>query len=93
MKLLHDFSLAELKTEVEQLNLKMPRYRAEQVYKWLSDYATFDEMTNIPLEMREILKESYISNPVKIEKELISKMKCSSSIFVVENISLLLVKN
>ena len=73
MKLLHDFSLAELKTEVEQLNLKMPRYRAEQVYKWLSDYATFDEMTNIPLEMREILKEAYISNPVKIEKELISK--------------------
>ena len=73
MKILHDLSLAELKTELEGLNLKMPRYRAEQVFKWMSDYKTFDEMTNLPLDLRESLKENYIDNPVKIEKELISK--------------------
>lgn len=73
MKLLHDFSLSELKTEIESLNLKMPRYRAEQIFKWMSDYATFDEMTNIPQDLRNQLKELYIDNPIKIEKELISK--------------------
>ncbi len=55
------------------MNLKMPRYRAEQLYKWIYDYKSFDEMTNLPLELRESLKASYIETPVKIEKELISK--------------------
>lgn len=73
MKLLHDFSLSELKAEVENLNLKMPRYRAEQLYKWIYDYASFDEMTNLPQEFRNLLKSSYNECPVKIEKELISK--------------------
>ena len=73
MKLLHDFSLAELKTEVESLGQKMPRYRAEQVFKWLYDYKDFDEMTNIPKEMRDVLKESYLATPVTIKKELVSK--------------------
>ena len=73
MKLLHDFSLSELKAELESMNLKMPRYRAEQLYKWIYDYKSFDEMTNLPLELRESLKENYNEIPVKIEKELISK--------------------
>ena len=73
MKLLHDFSLSELKAELESMNLKMPRYRAEQIYKWIYDYKSFDEMTNLPLELRESLKLNYIETPVKIEKELISK--------------------
>lgn len=73
MKLLHDFSLSELKAELESMNLKMPRYRAEQIYKWIYDYKSFDEMTNLPLELRESLKENYNEIPVKIEKELISK--------------------
>ena len=73
MKLLHDMTLSELKTEVETLGQKMPRYRAEQIYKWLYEYVCFDEMTNLPQEMREVLKQSYIDTPVKIKKELISK--------------------
>ena len=73
MKLLHDFSLSELKAELEGMNLKMPRYRAEQLYKWIYDYKPFDEMTNLPLDLRESLKSNYIETPVKIEKELISK--------------------
>ena len=73
MKILQDFSLTELKRELETIIEKMPRYRAEQVYKWANDYATFDEMNNIPKDLRETLKESFNENPVKIEKELISK--------------------
>ncbi len=73
MKLLHDYSLIELKEELGTVIEKMPRYRAEQIYNWLTDYASFDEMTNIPQDLRATLKERYIDQPVKIEKELISK--------------------
>ena len=73
MKILHDFSLPELKLELENLESKMPRFRATQIFEWMNNYAEFDEMTNLPAELREKLKQNYISQPVKIENELISK--------------------
>lgn len=73
MKLLHDLSLPELKTELEQIIEKMPRYRAGQVFSWLTDYADFDEMSNIPKDIIAILKQNYSARPVTIEKELVSK--------------------
>jgi len=73
MKLLHDYSLSELKNQLEQLIQKMPRYRAQQIFTWLYDYAEIDEMTNLPQELRTLLKSEYIANPVKIERELVSK--------------------
>ena len=73
MKILHDLTLNELKSEMESLALKMPRYRAEQIFEWLTNYASFEEMTNIPIELRETLINNYIAKPVQIEKELISK--------------------
>ena len=66
MKLLHDLSLDELKRELEEIIEKMTRFRAGQIFNWMSDYATFDEMTNIPNELRQTLKEHYIDEPVKI---------------------------
>ena len=59
MKILQDLSLTELKRELEIIVDKMPRYRAEQVYKWANDYVSFDEMNNIPKELREKLKENF----------------------------------
>lgn len=73
MKLLHDFSLDELKRELEQITDKMPRFRALQIFDWATNYASFDDMTNIPQDLRNLLKEHFISQPVKIERELISK--------------------
>ena len=73
MKLLHDLSLDELKRELEVIVEKMPRFRAGQIFDWATAYACFDEMTNIPADLRETLKQHFIDNPVKIEKELISK--------------------
>jgi 23S rRNA (adenine2503-C2)-methyltransferase len=72
-KIIHDLSLSELKTELEAIVQKMPRYRAEQIFNWLNDYASFDEMTNLPLELRETLKENFDDEPVKILQELVSK--------------------
>ena len=73
MKLLHDMSLAELKTSLEEVIEKMPRFRATQIFDWMTNYASFDEMTNVPQDLREKLKTLYIDNPAKIEKELVSK--------------------
>lgn len=73
MKLIHDLSLSELKAEMENLGQKMPRYRAEQIYQWMFDYIPFEEMSNIPKEMREALKNDYTDIPVTIKKELVSK--------------------
>ncbi len=73
MKLLHDLSLGELKAELEAVIEKMPRFRAGQIFDWMNDYKSFDEMTNLPKELRDKLKEIYIENPVKIEKEFVSR--------------------
>ncbi len=73
MKLLHDYSLSELKAELEIIEGKMPRFRAMQIYDWLTSYANYSEMTNIPADLRERLAKDYICQPVKIESELISK--------------------
>jgi len=73
MKLLHDMTLGELKAELETIIEKMPRFRAQQIFEWMNDYKSFDEMTNVPKELRETLKQHYDENPVKIEKEFISR--------------------
>ena len=73
MKIIYDLSLDELKRELETLIEKMPRFRAGQIFSWMNDYKRFDEMTNIPIELRDVLKENFIDEPVKIERELISK--------------------
>lgn len=73
MKILHDYSLPELKSELETIENKMPRFRAIQIYDWLTNYADYSEMSNIPQDLREKLAKEYICQPVKIESELISK--------------------
>ena len=73
MKILQDYSLTELKRELEVLTPKMPRYRAVQIFEWANNYTPFDEMSNIPQDLRETLKQEFIDIPAKIEKELVSK--------------------
>lgn len=60
--------LTELLTELNQ-----PKFRAAQLFKWLqSGVETFDEMTNIPKNLREALAEKcYIAN-VEIERKFVS---------------------
>ena len=37
---------------------KLPGFRAKQIFKWIHQGADFDAMTNLPLALREQLKES-----------------------------------
>ena len=55
MKFLHNFSLDELKAEFKEKGI--PLFRAKQVYEWATAYAPYENMTNLPLAMREQLKE------------------------------------
>ena len=59
MKNIKDYDLNELKQEFVEMGEKP--FRAEQVFKWLYEAKvnSFDEMTNLSLELREKLKQNY----------------------------------
>ncbi len=62
-------NLEELTEYIQSLGEK--KFRAKQIYKWLhQDFVTgFDEMTNLPKDLREKLKRDacvYVVKPVKI---------------------------
>ena len=72
MKNIKDYDLEELKKEF--INMGEKPYRAEQVFKWLyeADVTSFDEMTNISIELREKLKENFSLCVYKIVKKQVS---------------------
>ena len=59
MKNIKDYDLDALKEEFIKMGEKA--FRAEQVFKWIyeSKVSSFDEMTNLSLELREKLKQNY----------------------------------
>ena len=59
MKNIKDYNLDELKKEF--INIGEKPFRAEQVFKWIheANVTSFDEMTNLSLELREKLKQNY----------------------------------
>lgn len=50
-----------------------PKYLAGQLFAFLHEGATFDEMTSLKKDFREYLKENYIANPVSIRKKFVGK--------------------
>ncbi len=52
-----------------------PKFRALQVFKWLqSGVEDFDEMTNVPISLRELMnRDGYIAT-AKIERRLVSQI-------------------
>ena len=69
MKNIKDYNLDELKKEMIELDEKS--YRAEQIFKWLyiDKVQSFDEMTNLSVNLREKLKENYTMCNFKILKK------------------------
>lgn len=60
MKNLKDFAIEELQKVLEDMG--EPKFRAKQIFTWLGKGVTsFDEMTNIPKNLREQLAERYIA--------------------------------
>ena len=69
MKNILDFTLDELS------ELVTPKFRAKQIYEWIykKGVKNFDEMLNLPKELRANLSENFYLNPVKC-------VKCEESI-------------
>ena len=70
MKNIKDYNLDTLKEELKSLEEKP--FRAEQIFKWLyvDKVKSFDEMTNLSLELREKLKQNYDICNFEIVKKL-----------------------
>ena len=52
-----------------------PKFRADQVYKWIcSGVESFSQMTNISINLRNKLEETYFIPTVKIVRKLVSKI-------------------
>lgn len=51
-----------------------PAFRAKQIYEWLwkKSVLSFDEMSNLSLKMREMLKENFEFRPVEIAQKQVS---------------------
>ena len=72
-KNLKDYNLDNLKQEMLEIGEKP--FRAEQIFKWIfqENVTSFDEMTNISIELRQKLNEKYSLGIFKILKKLESK--------------------
>ena len=69
-KNIKNYDLDNLKEELKSLGEKP--FRAEQIFKWLyqDKVTSFDEMTNLSLELRKKLDENYSMGLFKIVKKL-----------------------
>ena len=70
MKNIKDYDLQDLKDEL--VNIGEKGFRAEQIFKWLyqEKVKSFDDMTNLSLELREKLKANYTICNYNILKKL-----------------------
>ena len=71
MKVLQEYTLKELKEEMDKRAVK--RFRAEQIFSFAANYTPIQDMSNLPKELREELAKEFTSTPVSIYKEFISK--------------------
>ncbi len=69
-KNIKNYNLDELKEELKSIGEKP--FRAEQIFKWIysENVSSFDEMTNLSLDLRKKMKENYSLGLFKIEKKL-----------------------
>ncbi len=51
-----------------------PKFRAEQVFSWISRGASFDEMTNLSKPLRAKLSENCLDALPKVERKLVSQI-------------------
>ena len=72
MKNIKDYNLDELKQELIDMGEKA--FRAEQIFKWVfqEKVISFDDMTNLSLDLREKLKQNYTMCNFKILKKQVA---------------------
>ena len=85
MNNLKDYTFEELKEEMTKLGEKT--YRAEQILKWLyvEKVKSFDDMTNLSIDFRQKLKDTYSICNYNILKKLESKDGTKKFLFELED--------
>ena len=75
MKNIKDYNLEELKQEL--INMGEKPFRAEQIFNWIyrENVTSFDDMTNLSLNLREKLKQNYTLCIFNILRKQESKME------------------
>ena len=72
MKLILDYTIEELQSILKTMG--QPAFRAKQIFKWLyTGIKDFDEMSNLPKDLRSLLKEEYYIKGVSSIEKLPSK--------------------
>ena len=75
-----EMSLEDMIKAFEELGFEA--YRARQVYKWLySGQLDFEEMSNLPKDMRKILTDNFINGGLTVTNRLVSKIDGTRNIF------------
>lgn len=71
---INSLTYEKLNSVIEELG--QPTFRAKQIYTWLHKYgvSSFDEMTNISKQLREILADKYFISTCEIEDKYTSKI-------------------
>lgn len=70
-KNLRDFTENELSELMK--SMQQPAFRGRQIFKWLyTDIEDFDDMTDVPKSLREMLRGNYTVGGLKIEQKFIS---------------------
>ena len=74
LKNIRSMTLEEISNDFDEL--KLPKFRAKQVYSWVQEKCveSFDEMTNLSKDLREKLTECYSFYNCKINTKLVSKI-------------------
>lgn len=69
---LRQLSLGDLQLFFEQQ--KLPAYRAKQVYEWIWMHCAtgINEMTNLPLKLRDLLNQHFIINAIALHSQQVS---------------------
>lgn len=80
-----NYTLEELKEQLKTIGEK--HFRAEQIFKWLYEQKveSFDEMTNLSIELREKLNNNFSLGLFKIEKKLVSKDGTKKYLFNIQD--------
>ena len=52
----------------------LPAFRGKQIFQWIHRGADFDQMTNLPADLRARLKETAVAQPVEIRLEKVSAL-------------------
>ncbi len=74
LKNIRSMTLDELSSDFESLGF--PKFRSKQVYSWVQEKCvfSFDEMLNIPKDMKAVLTEHYSFYNCEINTKLVSKV-------------------